>query len=139
MRSRASLVIIEQVVMLLVFALAAALCLKAFVWADTESANIMAQDKALLQAQSAAEVLKSSCGDMSGAAEIMGGSVEGGCWTIKYDEKWQQTVSEGDYILVVSPAEESLQYMSAAEVCVYENESLLTSLKIAWQEVDENE
>lgn len=129
MRSRASLVIIEQVVMLLVFALAAALCLKAFVWADTESADVFTRDKALLQAQSAAEVIKSCRGDMSAAAEIMGGSVYADGWTIDYDE----------YVLSVTPAEDELQYMSSAEVCVYEDTQLITSLKVAWQEVDENE
>ena len=139
MKSRASLVLIEQVVMLMVFALAAALCLKAFVWADTESAAVLNRDKALQQAQSAAEIIKSSRGDMAVAAEIMGGSLSDEGWTINYDENWQQTDAAGAFLLVVAPVEDSLRYMTAAEVGVYENETLLTSLRVAWQEVDENE
>lgn len=129
MRSRASLVIVEQAVMLLVFALAAALCLKAFVWSDTESEAVFARDKALLQAQSAAEVIKSCRGDVIAAAEIMGGSVGDDGKTISCDE----------YVLTVTPIEDGLRYMASAEVSVYEAESLLASLEIAWQEVDENE
>ena len=129
MRSRASLMIIEQIVMMLVFALAAALCLKAFVWADTESADIFTRDKALLQAQSAAEVIKSCRGDMNAAAEIVGGSVSADGRAINCDE----------YVLTVTPIEDGIKYMASAEVSVYEDESLLASLKIAWQEVDENE
>jgi len=129
MRSRASLVIIEQVVMLMVFALAAALCLKAFVWSDTRSAEIFARDKALLHAQSAAEVVKSCGGDLAAAAEILGGSADENGLTVNYD----------DYVLSVTPAEEELQYMSSARVCVYDDAQQITSLKIAWQEVDANE
>lgn len=129
MKSRASLVLIEQVVMLMVFALAAALCLKAFVWADTESEALLSRDRALQQAQSAAEVIKSCRGDIDAAAEIMGGSVSDG----------GRAINCGGYVLTVTPIENDLRYMASAEVCVYENETPLASLSVAWQEVGENE
>ncbi|MCI9425675.1 MAG: hypothetical protein HFF30_08945, partial [Flavonifractor sp.] len=51
MRSKAPLVMMEQMVMLLVFALAAALCLQAFVRSDAQSKHSEARDRAVLQAQ----------------------------------------------------------------------------------------
>ena len=46
MRSKAPLVLMEQAVMVLVFALAAALCLRAFVWSDQLSRQNEARDRA---------------------------------------------------------------------------------------------
>ena len=59
MRSKASLLLMEQLVMLLVFALAAALCLNVFVRADEISRQTAVWDEATRIAQNAAEVLKS--------------------------------------------------------------------------------
>ena len=50
MRSKAPLILMEQMVMLLVFALAAALCLQAFVKSDALSSRGEARDRALLEA-----------------------------------------------------------------------------------------
>ena len=47
MRSKAPLVMMEQMVMLLVFALAAALCLQAFVQSDLLSKDIASRDRAI--------------------------------------------------------------------------------------------
>lgn len=59
MRSKAPLALMEQMVMLLVFALAAALCLQAFVKSDEISASCEARDRAMTLCQSAAEVIRS--------------------------------------------------------------------------------
>ncbi len=139
MKSRASLVVIEQAVMLLVFALAAALCVKAFVWADTESEDLWERDKALLQAQNAAELIKSSRGDMQAAAGIMGGEISRDEWVVLYDENWQPVSEGGAYMLIAAPAESGLRYMGSARVEVYENERQLAALDIAWQEVSGDE
>ena len=48
MKSKAPLMLMEQMVMLLVFALAAALCLQAFVKADEISKQAEARDRAVL-------------------------------------------------------------------------------------------
>lgn len=56
--SKAPLVMLEQMVMLLVFALAAALCLQAFVKSDAASRRIEARDRAVNLCQSTAEVLR---------------------------------------------------------------------------------
>ena len=58
-RSKTPLALMEQMVMVLVFALAAALCVQVFVLSDRTSRYGEARDRALLEAQSAAEALKS--------------------------------------------------------------------------------
>ena len=63
MRSKAPLVLMEQLVMVLVFALAAALCVQVFVLSDQTSRNYAARDRAAVAAQNAAEQLKGCGGD----------------------------------------------------------------------------
>ena len=58
MRSKAPLVLMEQLVMVLVFALAAALCVQVFVLSDQTSRSHEARDRAVVAAQNAAENLK---------------------------------------------------------------------------------
>lgn len=58
MKSRAFLNLMEQLIMVLVFALAAALCLQVFAKADSIAARTDCLDKAVLIAQNTAEGLK---------------------------------------------------------------------------------
>lgn len=137
MRNRASLVLIEQMILLLVFALAAVLCLRIFLRADLSSDAGAAKDKALVQAQSAAEVLKACGGDFEAAAEILGGDWDGAVWVVFFDGRWTVT-DEGQqaaYILRVSPEESGLKYLGCADVGVFQGEECLASLNAAWQEV----
>lgn len=137
MRNRASLVLIEQMILLLVFALAAVLCLRVFLWADLSSERGAAEDQALVQAQNAAEVLKACDGDFEAAAEILGGDWDGAVWVVSYDGQWTVT-DEGQqaaYILRVSPEESGLKYLGCADIGVFLGEECLVSLNAAWQEV----
>ena len=86
MKSRAPLALMEQTVMVLVFALAAALCLRAFVLADGISRRVEATDRAVLWAESAADTLKAREGDLSRAAAELGGKLDGQRWIIPLDE-----------------------------------------------------
>ena len=62
MKSKAPLVLMEQIIMLLVFALAAAICLQAFIKADALSSANANRDKAVILAQSTAELIRSNEG-----------------------------------------------------------------------------
>lgn len=138
MKNRASLVLIEQMILLLVFALAAVLCLRVFLWADLSSEEGAARDQALVQAQSAVEVLKACGGDFEAAAEMLGGDWDGTVWVVFFDGQWAVT-HEGQqaaYILRVVPEESGLKYLGGADVGVFRGEECLASLSAAWQEVD---
>lgn len=58
MKNKASLLLMEQLVMILVFALCAALCLQCFVAADEISRETALRDRAVLLAQNTAECMK---------------------------------------------------------------------------------
>ena len=139
MTNKAPLALIELVVMLLVFGLAAIFCLRAFVWADAESDRIVARDRAMTQAQNAAEVLKACHGDFEQAAKIYGGSWDGTSWTVCYDEDWSQENAAGLYTLEVVPSEEEFAYLGAADIRVFRGALCLAQLEAAWQEVEPGE
>ena len=60
MKNKASLLLMEQLVMILGFALAAAVCLRGFAYASQVSREICQQEEAVYLAQSTAEQLKAS-------------------------------------------------------------------------------
>lgn len=86
MRSKSPLILMEQLVMVLVFTLAAALCLKMFVAADARSKQYAMIDRAVLEAQTAAERLKQ--GSLTGYLEKQNAAYENGVWQLALDEDW---------------------------------------------------
>lgn len=145
MRSNAPLALMEQLVMLLVFALAAALCLQAFLWADSHSRENAARDRACLEAQNAAEVLKHADGGdtadkLNAAAEVLGGSLEQGLLCVDYDADWTPVPSDGVYRLTAQGIPSGTPGLGLAEVQVTtggnvgEDLTVLFRLEVAWQE-----
>lgn len=135
MRNKAALTLIELSVMLAVFALAAALCLRGFVWAEETARACEARDQALLQAQSAAEVLKSCGSDMEKAAAIFGGTCAAGIWSVSYNEQWEQVEGSGTYRLTAETRESGSPLLGMAAVRVLQDGNCLVQLETAWQEV----
>ena len=134
MRSKAPLALMEQLVMVLVFALAAALCVQVFVLSDRTSRRNEARDRAVLAAQNAAEEVKSVRGDCALGADVYGGTWNGQLWGRSYDAYWAR--DGDDYHVLVTPADSGDALLGAAEVAVYTAEGdLLFTLPVAWQEV----
>lgn len=122
MRSKAPLALMEQAVMLLVFALTAALCARIFVSADQISRRCEARDRAVLEAQNAAETLK-----------------RGGCVDTAYDADWRPAEGEAAYRLTTAYTESPNPYLWTAEVTVSAADgTVLFTLPVAGQrqEVD---
>ena len=135
MRNKASLTLLELAVMLLVFALAAVLCLRAFVWADAASKESAARDRAWIQAQNAAEVLKGCGGDMEEAAGMFGGAWDGAEWAVCYNEDWDQTDAEHTYTLRAVSGDSGVEHLGQAAVSVCQDDLELAALEVCWQEV----
>lgn len=136
MRSRAPLALMEQLVMVLVFALAAALCLQVFVLSDRTSRRNEARDRAVLEAQNAAEELKSVRGDFDRLTDLRGGTWNGLLWGVSYDENWQLLTDGGQaaYYLLAAPADSGDPLLGQAEVTVFTaGGDVLASLPVAWQ------
>lgn len=73
--------------MLCVFAVAAAICIRAFVWSDQKSKYNETRSLAVISAQSAAETLKYYSGDLEKTAEKMGreSKIENGTLSVGFD------------------------------------------------------
>jgi|GEM_PF-667159 len=143
MRGKATLALMEQLVMVLVFALAAALCVQAFAASNRMSETAAARDRAVQLAQSAAEIMKSRGGDMaqaqSAAMDRLGGQLSQGVWYILYDRDWNEVSDDGSeeavYRLEALPDSGAGQSKAEIRVSVEDGETL-SSLPVAWQEVD---
>ena len=136
MKNRSTLMLLELVIMLLVFLLAAALCLRAFAWADTRSAEGSREDMALLQAQNAAEVLKSANGDFAAAAKLLGGQWDGTIWCLQFDENWEPASQGGAFTLQAQQTENDKDYLGSALLRILDKQgNTLAQLGICWQEV----
>lgn len=106
MRNKAYLGLIEQLIMLLVFALTAAVCLQAFAWANSYSSRMEAVDSAVIIAQSAAEMIRSDDGDtelaLANAAKQLGGKYENGMLTVCYNKDLNVSEANCTYRLSAS-------------------------------------
>ena len=120
MKNKTSLLLMEQLVMVLVFALAAALCLTAFVKADQISRETVQRDEAVLLAQNAAQVLKATSGDADRAARML-----------------EADAAAAGYRLEIQRTESGLDLLGQAEIRVWLEEELLFTLRTGWQEVAE--
>lgn len=136
MKGKSALALMEQAIMLLILAVAAALCLQAFVWADANSKKSGNCDRAMVQLQSAAEILKAYRGDMDAAAGVFGGQTDENGWTVCWDENWEQTDAPGMYWLSVTPESALTEYLGCADLVLkQEDGTALGSLQVCWQEV----
>lgn len=124
MKSKTPLVMMEQLIMLLVFALAAAFCLQAFALSDSLSEQNALRDAAVTEAQSAAEVIKHCGGDFSLAAEVLGAECEDG-----------ELIKSGEgYILTATHTDSGNELLGRAEILVADDSGEeLFSLCCAWQ------
>ena len=142
MKSKAPLVMMEQTVMLLVFALAAALCLQAFVKSDQLSRRMEARDRAVFLCQTAAETVRHCKGDMAQAAALLEAPYPyngaGSPLEIHYNEDWTLSgTREYAYCLKALPVDSGVMGLGKAAVSVVDTRSgePLFEIEAAWQEV----
>lgn len=124
MRSKAPLAMMEQMIMLLVFALAAALCLQAFVLADQSSQSNTRRDEALTQVQQVAEVVKYCGGDLEQAAAQLGGSLQ--------EDRLTLACENGEITVTPEQSEHALLGTARVEMTDEAGRSLF-SLRVTWQ------
>ncbi len=135
--SKPPLILMEQMVMVLVFALAAALCLQAFVKSDNISKKSEQRDHALLCAQNAMEVVRACRGDMNEAAELLGAQYPGeDKLMIDYDTDWNPAGDTMRYTLGAVTLTSGVDGLGMAEIWVRDEleDRELLRMDVAWQE-----
>ena len=150
MKSKAPLVMMEQMVMILVFALAAALCLQAFVLSDSISRENQRRDRAVLLCQNLAEECKAAgYGQQEGHPLLTEGvTADGGeegpyveqvlpgpASVFYYDENGQPTEDPAVYRLEAVWLPSEYAALNRGQVTAYDQQSgkELFSLVFAWQ------
>lgn len=137
MKNKSILSMMEQLVMILVFALSAALCMQVFVFSSQTSRRYALRDRMVLETQNLAETLKSTHGDFPAAAEEAGGIWDGESWVLYYDSEGKLTEGASSCRIEVCRLETGQDAMGGAELTAYdENGGELFCLPIAWQEVE---
>ena len=120
MRSKTPLVLMEQLVMVLVFAMAAAICLQVFGLSDRLSKENEARAEAALLAQNTAEELKSSYGEV-----LLGWEEADGIYYMEED----------GYRVRVQAEETEISGLQKVKLQVWQEEEVLFEIPVAWQEV----
>jgi hypothetical protein len=139
MRGKAALSLIEQSIMLLVFAFAAAICLKAFVWADSKSALEQAQDMATVQLETAAETIKYYQGDFEVAAAELGVKAQGDELYVSYGEDLSVGSENPCYFLKAARLNSGKALLGQANLELTDSGGqVLSRLAVCWQEVSQN-
>lgn len=136
MRKKAPLALMELMVMILVFALAAALCLQAFVKSDRLSRNGEARDRAAVACQSVAEVLRHTGGDFQEAARLLEAQTyEENSLMLDYDKNWNPAEDTMRYTVGAGLVDSGFPGLGKAAVWCRDEESdtELFRLEITWQ------
>ena len=147
MRNKSPLALMEQLLMVLVFALAAALCLQGFVLANRISTRMENRNQAVTIAQNAAEIVKYYTGDYTQAAQQLNGTWDGHILHADYlpgnriGAASQPVIpsSQTEILhLEITPADSSSPLLGTAQIKVLHNEEIIFEITAAWQEDDPN-
>lgn len=133
-KSKSTLALMEQAIMVLVFAFAAALCVTIFVKAQKLSQELADRDMAVNRCQTVAETVKATGGNMEKAAKMLGGTVSNDTILLYYRKDWAiVTESEAVYRLTLQCTERE-GYLVKGEVTVVTTDGEeVFRLPVNWQ------
>lgn len=141
MRSKAPLAMMEQIVMVLIFALASALCLQTFVLSGKLSKRTEAENRGAVEAQNAAESIKAL--GMNQYIQEQNAVVIKEGFRIFFDEEWDSVfeTEQAVYYLDICPVNHDNEYFWRADIVVTEKDGTeLFRIPAAGQtEVTQNE
>lgn len=142
-KSKSPLILMEQVIMVAVFALAATVCVKVFVQAELMSKRMCATDRAVVLCQTAAETLKAEKGSYEAVVRRLTENPAEGTITdrglcIYYKEDWIPTedITVSEYVLLLKEeAPERNVVNGTVQVLMTNDGTLLFELPVSRQEV----
>ncbi|MBO5999643.1 MAG: hypothetical protein J6P87_08130 [Lachnospiraceae bacterium] len=146
MKNRTLLSLIEMLIMVLVFSVSAAICLKAFVFADRTSRSTENLAEAAVKAQSAAELMQRFHGSAGEAAAEFGGEVSleragAGRWAAGFDENWKKTASAAGAAYILEAEETGgTDFLGEGTVSVRNAvDELIFEIPVSWQKEADDE
>lgn len=136
MKNKAPLSLMEQLIMLLVFTLSAALCLQIYVFSARISHYCEDKGYAATAVQNTAESIKLCRGDITRYPQLLGGCGDITQWQIGYDKNWKEvSLAQASYRIIVTPETASLPTLGQASVFAQtEAGNELFRVTVAWQE-----
>ncbi len=137
-RNKTALLLMEQLVMLLIFALAATVCLQALVHAHRLSLAVAARDRAGELAQSVAETLRHTGGDFPGAARMLDAEhFDEDSLQLDLGADWTPAEDTARYVLGAGRQASGLPGLGRGQVWLRDEaeDRELLRLDITWQEV----
>lgn len=121
--------LIELVVAVLLFSLAAAACVKIFVSAKLISDDGARLSGAITVAQSSAECFKAYGGNVDEVSNMLGGTSNSNGFEISYDRNWKQTDRNGKYILCAEVTTEG--FLRLCKITVKSGDDDIYSISVA--------
>ncbi len=139
--SKAPLMLMEQVIMVLVFALVSAVCIRAFALARTTSVRMGDRDHAVNVSQTLAETLKACDGDTEEVCERLGGESDGKRLVFYYDSDWKETAASSASFSMTFAQEKSDGFCRYGRITVSDvsDRQEIFSMRVAWQGEEANE
>ncbi len=122
MKNKVFLPLMEQMCMIALFSIVAALCLRGFALAKEISNQKALQDMAVFQAQNMAETIKNQGGVLEET-------------TLYYNNEWEETTADkAVFCLEVNEIESGHPLLGKAQITVYKGSEQVYGLKVGWQE-----
>ncbi len=147
MKNKSALSLMELLIMVLVFLLAAALCVRVFVYSRLKSADDELSAQAERQAQTTAELIKAAEGDFAKASEMLKDSngmkagtaygANGELLEFEFSENWEphSPFSAVHYSYLVKAKKKTEGYLGTADIVVLDvSGKELYRLTASWQE-----
>ena len=125
--SKINLFFLELTMMLLILALAMAVCIQVFFYAQTTADYSRDLSNATIKAQSAAALYKSFAGDMDQTAAYLEGSYDADKTVAYYDHDWHPAAEEkGSYQLSIN----KIDRVASIQVVKLADQSVLYYIKV---------
>lgn len=133
-KSKSALALMEQAIMILVFAVAAAVCVSVFVKSRQMSQELADRDMAVNRCQTVAETVKATAGDIEETGKILGGKAEGNKMILSYGPDWEPCIEEKASYVVTLRCQETEGYLGRGTITVVTTAGEeVFSLPVNWQ------
>jgi hypothetical protein len=135
MKNNAFLSLIEQLCMVLLFSIAAAICLQGFAKTNEISRAQQEKDSAVVIVQNAAEIVKHTGGDLDRVAQVLDGHCDDTSVIVFYDDQWQPVPQEHSTFSLRIQHVSSVAFLGTAQIQALRGNTVIFELHVSWQEV----